>query len=163
MLAPKAVNVARYHYDLGNDLFSAMLDDSMSYSCAYWDSVHTLAQAQQQKLRLWCEKLQLAPGMRVIDIGCGWGNFAAYAASQFGVRRTGTSNSVEQCQRKYIFPNGYVPGLMEIAAASSSNFSIEHLQNHGLDYEKTLLAWHENTRSKHCHLHHILLLRRRSA
>ncbi len=65
--------VGKEHYDLGNDLFSRMLDPYMQYSCAYWKEAQTLEAAQQAKLRLICEKLQLQPGMRVLDIGCGWG------------------------------------------------------------------------------------------
>ena len=63
--------VGKEHYDLGNDLFSRMLDPYMQYSCAYWKEAQTLEEAQEAKLRLICEKLQLQPGMRVLDIGCG--------------------------------------------------------------------------------------------
>src|SRR5690606_29461341 len=60
------------HYDIGNDLFSRMLDPLMNYSCAYWARARDLAQAQRDKLELSCRKLELARGMRVLDIGCGW-------------------------------------------------------------------------------------------
>lgn len=70
--------VGKEHYDLGNDLFSRMLDPYMQYSCAYWKDAHNLEDAQQAKLDLICRKLQLEPGMRVLDIGCGWGGLAYY-------------------------------------------------------------------------------------
>jgi cyclopropane-fatty-acyl-phospholipid synthase len=66
--------VGEMHYDLGNDLYEAMLDPSMAYSCAYWPSAQTLAQAQEAKLELICQKLQMKPGMTLLDIGCGWGS-----------------------------------------------------------------------------------------
>jgi cyclopropane-fatty-acyl-phospholipid synthase len=92
-----AFEVGRRHYDLGNDLFRAMLDPSMSYTSAYWGSgAETLEQAQNAKLELICQKLKLSPGMRVMDIGCGWGNFAHYAASKYGVEVVGLTISKEQ-------------------------------------------------------------------
>lgn len=66
--------VGEEHYDLGNDLFSLMLDPYMQYSCAYWKDTDRLEQAQENKLDLICRKLDLKPGMRVLDIGCGWGD-----------------------------------------------------------------------------------------
>ena len=76
----RAWQVGKEHYDIGNDLFSRMLDPYMQYSCGYWKEATTLAQAQQDKLRMICEKLQLKPGMTLLDIGCGWGGLAQYAA-----------------------------------------------------------------------------------
>ncbi len=64
--------VGKEHYDIGNDLFARMLDPHMQYSCAYWREAETLEQAQNAKLKMICEKLQLKPGMRLLDIGCGW-------------------------------------------------------------------------------------------
>ncbi|ADM41617.1 Cyclopropane-fatty-acyl-phospholipid synthase [Edwardsiella tarda FL6-60] len=92
----RAWQVGREHYDLGNDLFSLMLDPAMQYSCAYWKQADTLEQAQQDKLHLICEKLQLRPGMTLLDIGCGWGGLAAYAARRYGVRVHGVTISAEQ-------------------------------------------------------------------
>ncbi len=94
----RAFQVARQHYDIGNDIFEAMLDESMSYSCAYWEDAENLSQAQQQKLRLICEKLQLRPGERLLDIGCGWGGLAQYAAANYGVEVLGITVSREQQQ-----------------------------------------------------------------
>lgn len=73
-----------------------MLDPAMQYSCAYWKQADTLEQAQQDKLHLICEKLQLRPGMTLLDIGCGWGGLAAYAARRYGVRVHGVTISAEQ-------------------------------------------------------------------
>ena len=65
--------VGKEHYDLGNDLFSLMLDPYMQYSCGYWKEATTLATAQEAKLDMICRKLALEPGMSLLDIGCGWG------------------------------------------------------------------------------------------
>ncbi|WP_105631376.1 cyclopropane fatty acyl phospholipid synthase [Cronobacter dublinensis] len=88
--------VGKEHYDLGNDLFSRMLDPYMQYSCGYWKEADNLEDAQQAKLRLICEKLQLKPGMTLLDIGCGWGGLAAFAAQHYGVSVTGVTISAEQ-------------------------------------------------------------------
>lgn len=88
--------VGRKHYDLGNDLFAAMLDSSMSYTCGIWEGAATLEQAQLNKLETICRKLNLKPGDTVLDIGSGWGNFAHYAASHYGCRVTGVTVSTEQ-------------------------------------------------------------------
>lgn len=88
--------VGKEHYDLGNDLFSRMLDPYMQYSCAYWKDAHNLEDAQQAKLDLICRKLQLEPGMRVLDIGCGWGGLAYYMAKNYQVSVVGVTISAEQ-------------------------------------------------------------------
>ncbi len=88
--------VGKEHYDLGNDLFSLMLDPYMQYSCGYWNQATTLEDAQQDKLRMICEKLQLRPGLTLLDIGCGWGGLAAYAAKNYGVSVQGVTISAEQ-------------------------------------------------------------------
>ena len=92
-----AFEVGRRHYDLGNDLFTAMLDkETMTYTCGYWKNARNLEEAQVAKIDLLCRKLQLRPGMRVLDIGCGWGNFARYAAMNYGVSVVGLTISREQ-------------------------------------------------------------------
>ncbi len=68
-----AFEVAKAHYDLGNDLFRAMLGKRLVYSCGYWAEANNLDDAQVAKLDLICRKLKLKPGQRVLDIGCGWG------------------------------------------------------------------------------------------
>jgi cyclopropane-fatty-acyl-phospholipid synthase len=212
--------VGEEHYDLGNDLFSLMLDPYMQYSCAYWKDTDRLEQAQENKLDLICRKLDLKPGMRVLDIGCGWGGLAEYAAKHYQVSVTGITISKEQqklamerckgldveilltdyremrglfdrvvsigmfehvgpknyetyfkvVQRnlksdglfllhtiganttmlnadpwtsKYIFPNGCLPSIENIAHASNEKLIMEDWHNFGADYDLTLSAWHE--------------------
>jgi cyclopropane-fatty-acyl-phospholipid synthase len=94
----RAFVVGRRHYDLGNDLYRAMLDARMIYSCGYWERSATLDEAQEAKLDLVCRKLGLAPGMRVLDIGCGWGGAARFAAERYGVQVTGVTVSREQAE-----------------------------------------------------------------
>ncbi len=90
--------VAKKHYDVGNDLFYCMLDKNRIYSCGYWKDAENLDQAQLNKLELICKKLELAPGMRLLDIGCGFGGFAKYAAENYGVEVVGITVSKEQAQ-----------------------------------------------------------------
>lgn len=92
----EAREVGEKHYDIGNDLYQAMLDQRMNYTCAYWRDASNLDEAQENKLRLVCEKLNLQPGMRVLDIGCGWGGFAAYAARHYQVEVVGVTISENQ-------------------------------------------------------------------
>ncbi len=216
----RAWMVGEEHYDLGNDLFSLMLDPSMQYSCAYWKDAENLEQAQQHKLDLICRKLDLKPGMKVLDIGCGWGGLAEYAAKNYQASVTGITISKEQqklamerCQSldvnilltdyrdiddqfdrvvsigmfehvgpknyetyfnvvkrnlkqdglfllhtigsnstmlngdawtsKYIFPNGCLPSIENIAHHSSGKFIMEDWHNFGADYDLTLSAWYE--------------------
>jgi cyclopropane-fatty-acyl-phospholipid synthase len=216
----RAWMVGEEHYDLGNDLFTLMLDPSMQYSCGYWKNAENLEQAQQKKLDLICRKLDLKPGMRLLDIGCGWGGLAAYAAKNYQVSVTGITISKEQqklamercngldveilltdyrdiydqfdrivsigmfehvgpknyetyfkvVQRnlkqdglfllhtiganstmlnadawtnKYIFPNGCLPSIENIAQHSRGKFIMEDWHNFGADYDLTLCAWYE--------------------
>jgi cyclopropane-fatty-acyl-phospholipid synthase len=81
----RAFKVAEKHYNIGNDLFKAMLDRRMLYSCAYWKDAESLEEAQEKKLDLIFQKLGLEAGMKVLDIGCGWGGAAKYAAEKYGV------------------------------------------------------------------------------
>jgi cyclopropane-fatty-acyl-phospholipid synthase len=89
---------AAHHYDIGNDLYRLMLDrEHMQYSCAYWPAADmTLEQAQEAKLAHIAAKLRLGPGLRVLDIGCGWGGLAIYLAHHCGVSVTGITLSEEQ-------------------------------------------------------------------
>jgi cyclopropane-fatty-acyl-phospholipid synthase len=84
------------HYQLGNDLFRAMLDPRMIYTCGYWKNADTLESAQEAKLDLICRKLRLQPGQRVLDIGCGWGGFAKFAAERYDVNVVGITLSRDQ-------------------------------------------------------------------
>ncbi len=101
VLRPRGVEQSRRdiaaHYDLGNALFSLMLDPSMTYSCGVFESPDmTLEQAQMAKLQRVCEKLMLGPDDRVLEIGSGWGSLAMYAAGNFGCHVTTTTISREQ-------------------------------------------------------------------
>jgi cyclopropane-fatty-acyl-phospholipid synthase len=91
-----SLEVGRRHYDLGNDLFKYMLDSRMNYTCGYWKNAQDLDTAQLHKLELSCQKLKLEPAMLVLDIGCGFGAFARYAAENYGVRVVGITISKEQ-------------------------------------------------------------------
>ncbi|WP_159619784.1 SAM-dependent methyltransferase [Arthrobacter zhaoguopingii] len=109
---PEEVNVTRFgrqhskkrdaaaissHYDVGNDFYALVLGPSMVYSCAVWKDENTgLDEAQKAKLDLVCRKLDLRPGMRVLDVGCGWGSFALHAAQNYGVDVVGVTLSKEQ-------------------------------------------------------------------
>ena len=220
----RAWQVGREHYDLGNDLYEAMLDPTMAYSCGYWAQAGTLEDAQVAKLDLICRKLGLQPGMRLLDIGCGWGSLMHHAAEHYGVACVGLTVSREQAawgaQRvrdlpvrfectdyrlfnpdglqkfdrvasvgmfehvghknyrayfdmarrslreeglfllhsigknrsgtaidpwieKYIFPNGVLPSVAEIAQSSEHAFVVEDWHNLGADYDRTLMAWHQ--------------------
>lgn len=92
----RAYQVGERHYDLGNDLYEAMLDRRLNYTCAYWRNAETLDDAQEAKLDLVCRKIGLKPGMEVLELGCGWGSFARYAAEKYGARVTGVTVSKEQ-------------------------------------------------------------------
>ena len=94
----RSLEVAKKHYDLSNTLFQSMLDRRMTYSCGYWTHAKSLDEAQEAKLELVCKKLYLEPGMRVLDIGCGWGSFAKYAAERYGVEVVGVTISREQLE-----------------------------------------------------------------
>ncbi len=220
----RAWQVGEVHYDLGNDLYEAMLDPSMAYSCGYWSQASDLQGPQQAKLDLICQKLQLRPGMSLLDIGCGWGSLMLFAAQHYGVQCVGLTISKEQarlgahkagtlpvrfeladyrqfnlqgaqrfdrvasvgmfehvghknyrsyfdmarrCLRddglfllhtigknhagsaidpwieRYIFPNGVLPSASEIGFYSEHDFVMEDWHNFGVDYDKTLMAWHQ--------------------
>jgi len=217
----RAHNIAKKHYDLGNDLYRLMLDKRMNYSCGYWKNAKNLDESQEAKLDLCCRKLMLKPGMNVLDIGCGWGGFAKYAAEKYKVKVTGITVSAEQAKLarelckglpveiklhdyrllnqtfdriisigmiehvgyknyrtymriaekclkddglfllhtigsdkssvsgepwmdKYIFPDGMLPSPAYISKSIEGLFVIEDWHNFGPDYDKTLMAWHDN-------------------
>ncbi|MDZ7580817.1 MAG: cyclopropane fatty acyl phospholipid synthase [Deltaproteobacteria bacterium] len=213
--------IADHHYDLGNDLFFSFLDTYRQYSCGYFQDTDDLDQAQQNKLELICRKLNLGAADHVLDIGCGWGGLARYAAERFGCTVTAVNISKEQLRyaeafcrglpvqfqnrdyraidgrfdkivsvgmfehvgrknyrtfmqvvrrclknegifllhtiggntsrmgcdpwiTKYIFPNGMLPSIAQIAKAAEGLFIIEDWHNLGPHYDKTLMAWNEN-------------------
>lgn len=92
----RAFRVGEQHYDLGNDLYKIMLDRRMTYTCGYWVDAADLDKAQENKIELICKKLDLRAGMKILDIGCGWGSFAKYAAENYGVEVVGITISREQ-------------------------------------------------------------------
>lgn len=92
----KAFEVGQRHYDLGNDLYRAMLDKRLNYTCAYWKTARTLDEAQEAKLELVCKKIGIKPGMRILELGCGWGCFAKYAAEKYDASVLGLTVSKEQ-------------------------------------------------------------------
>ncbi len=94
----KAKIVGEKHYDIGNDLYEAMLDKRMVYTCGYWKDAKTLDEAQEAKLDLVCKKLGLKKGQKVLDISCGWGSFAKYAAEKYKVSVVGITISKEQVE-----------------------------------------------------------------
>ena len=95
----RAIQVAEHHYDIGNDLFSLMLDKTMMYTCGYWTKdVSTLEESQLAKLDLVAKKLNLKAGMKILDIGCGWGRAAKHFANNYGVTVVGITISKEQIE-----------------------------------------------------------------
>ncbi|MCK4578105.1 MAG: cyclopropane fatty acyl phospholipid synthase, partial [Candidatus Marinimicrobia bacterium] len=94
----RAFQVGQRHYDIGNDLYRAMLDKRMVYSCAYWRDTDDLDAAQEAKLDLICRKLELEPGMTLLDIGCGWGALARYAAEKYDAQVVGVTVSRNQVE-----------------------------------------------------------------
>lgn len=217
----RAKRNADHHYAIGDDLYARMLDKRMVYSCAYWHAAHDLDSAQEAKLDLICRKLQLEPGTRLLDIGCGWGALAQFAAERYGAQVVGITPAANQvaharrrcaglpvqvyqsdyrhvtgtfdrivsvgmlehvgarfyreflqtCARclardgvmlhhtigkvrsgrtsdpwfsKYIFPGGMLPSVAQLSRAAEPEWVVEDVHNFGLDYERTLLAWHTN-------------------
>ena len=92
----RAKQVAQAHYDLGNELYQAMLDRRMQYTCGYWKDAATLDQAQEAKLDLVCRKLQLRPGMKLLELGGGFGGLAHFAAKEYGCHVVSYNISREQ-------------------------------------------------------------------
>jgi len=103
----RSKEVAEQHYDLGNDLYLSFLDPYNQYTCGYFLGTDDLNKAQENKLNLICRKLQLKQGDRVLDIGCGWGGFAKFAAEKYKCRVVGITISNEQLK----YARQYVAGL----------------------------------------------------
>lgn len=92
----RSKEVAEKHYNMGNSFYQKMLGPSMNYSCGYWKNASDLDTAERNKMELICRKLMLKPGLRLLDIGCGWGSLAKYAAANYGVEVVGVTISDPQ-------------------------------------------------------------------
>jgi cyclopropane-fatty-acyl-phospholipid synthase len=215
-------HIGAWHYDLGNDLYAAMLGRTMQYSCGYWKNAASLDEAQDSKLELICDKLALTSDDVLLDIGCGWGTLLRYAAERCGAGGVGVTVSKQQAARarelnaglpveivvqdyrtiegifnkivsvgmlehvghknyrdfmraahirlhddglflvhtigrntcasgptdpwidRYIFPNGQLPSIAQLARSAEGFFMIEDVHSFGPDYDTTLRAWHAN-------------------
>ncbi len=102
----RSKKVAEIHYDLGNDFYRTMLDPYMQYTCGYWAHADTLSDAQRDKLDLVCRKLHLQPKEKVLEMGCGWGGFARFAAEHYGCHVTAVNISKEQVAYARTFCKG---------------------------------------------------------
>jgi cyclopropane-fatty-acyl-phospholipid synthase len=144
-LARSRRNIA-YHYDLGNELFALMLDETMTYSCAVFEHAgQSLADAQRAKYERLCETLSLGPGDHVLEIGCGWGGFAEHAASTRGCRVTGLTISHEQARFARARTAGLRVDIREedyrrVQGTFSKVVSIEMLEAIGADQFGTYFA-----------------------
>ncbi len=138
-------NIA-YHYDLGNELFALMLDETMTYSCAIFEQPEvTLAEAQTAKLEQLCRLLELGPEDHVLEIGCGWGSFARHAAETRGCRVTGITISREQAVVARERTRGLPVEILEedyrrVAGGYTKVVSIEMLEAIGADQFGTFFA-----------------------
>jgi len=135
----RAFEVGKKHYNLDNKLFSAMLGESMTYSCGYWKKAKNLDSAEFAKLDLICKKLNLKPGQKILDIGCGWGSFAKYAAENYGVSVVGITISKEQAE----FAKKHCKGLkveirlqdyreLNVHSANSRQEKFDHIVSIGM-------------------------------
>ena len=138
-------NIA-YHYDLGNDLFALMLDETMTYSCAVFEPAGlSLADAQRLKYERLCESLSLGPEDHVLEIGCGWGGFARHAAETRGCRVTGLTISREQAALARERTRGLPVEILEqdyrtVAGRYTKVVSIEMIEAIGADQFGTFFA-----------------------
>ncbi len=129
----RSQKVADVHYNLDNDLYSRMLGPSMSYTCAYWRKARKLDTAQDHKHYLICRKIGLKPGDKVLELGCGWGGFAEYAAKHYGAELTSINISKEQVaygrerckegiREASAFGQAFVKGIFQHATVMHSTF-----------------------------------------
>lgn len=121
----RAWDIGRTHYDLGNALFVEMLGPSMAYSCGYWRDAQDLDQAQTAKLERICLKLGLQPGMRLLDIGCGWGSLMRHAARHHGVSCVGLTVSEQQARLGE-----------QLCAGLDVRFALEDYRGHQGQYDR---------------------------
>ena len=130
----KPEEVIHQHYDISNELFRAMLDPTMSYTCGYWRAGATnLEQAQHDKNELICQKLELEPGMSIVDLGCGFGSFAKHAQENHDVRVIGYTLSKEQAQIAKDFCDVRVEDYRKVTGTFDRVISmgmLEHVDNY---------------------------------
>lgn len=127
----KAFDIGKHHYDTGNFLFSHMLDRRMAYSCAYWKDAENLDEAQEDKLDLICRKLGVYDGDRILDIGCGWGSFARYAAEEYGTEVVGITVSKEQMSFAQELSQGF-PIEIRLQDYREVNETFDHIVSVGM-------------------------------
>lgn len=130
----RAFEIGKKHYDIGNDLFSAMLDKRMTYTCGYWKNADSLDDAQEAKLDLVCRKMGLQPGMKILDIGCGWGALLRYAAEKYGISGVGITVSKEQAElaRQNCQQLPIEIRLMDYRDLNSTNEQFDHVVSLGM-------------------------------
>ncbi len=158
----RAFTVGEKHYDLGNELFGRMLDRRMIYSCGYWKNAGNLDEAQEAKLDLTCRKLGLMPGDRILDIGCGWGGLARYAAERYGVSVVGITVSREQAALAKELCAG-LPVEIRLQDYRDVNESFDHIVSIGMfehvcykNYRKYMEVVHRCLRDKGLFLLHTI-------
>ena len=137
----RAFQVAEQHYDIGNDVFESMLDSRMIYSCAYWEHASSLEQAQQHKLDMICRKLQLQPGERLLEIGCGWGGLAGHLADR-GAEVDAISLSDAQlawARRHHMGPRFLKQDYRDTAGSYDGIVSVEMVEALGREYWPTFM------------------------
>jgi cyclopropane-fatty-acyl-phospholipid synthase len=127
----RAFRIGEHHYDIGDDFYRRMLGPTMVYSCGYWKDAATLDAAQIAKLDLVCRKLQLEPGQRVLDIGCGWGTAARYAAERYGVQVVGITVSRRQAEYARTLNRG-LPVEIRLADYRGLNESFDRIFSIGM-------------------------------
>jgi cyclopropane-fatty-acyl-phospholipid synthase len=127
----RAFKIGEAHYDLGNDLYQAMLDKRLTYTCGYWKDAQTLDEAQEAKLDLVCRKIGLKQGQKVLDIGCGWGSFAKFAAEKYGVEVVGITVSKEQVELARELCRG-LPIVIKLQDYRDVKESFDHIVSLGM-------------------------------
>jgi cyclopropane-fatty-acyl-phospholipid synthase len=147
----QAFVVGQRHYDIDPRVYAAMLDPQMVYSCGYWRQADNLNTAQEHKLRLICEKLQLEPGQTLLDIGCGWGSLAAYAARNYGVNVMGITVSSRQADyiREYL-------GNLPIKVALCDYRRLPQLVNEPFDRIASIGMFEHVGPRNHSQFHHAM-------
>lgn len=127
----RAFQVGEQHYNTGNRLFEIMLDRRLTYTCGYWKEANNLEAAQEAKLDLVCRKINLQEGQRVLDIGCGWGSFAKFAAENYGAEVTGLTISTEQARYAQELCQG-LPIDIRVQDYRSINEKFDHIVSLGM-------------------------------